>query len=195
MTPGVAYLWPPQGRHEANVGISIQILPSAFYVVTLEDGSWGDYLCQRVAFLDNFSPSLWAQPLIRGGTNAFGTSLKYPYHYSLYSLFFMEIISFLAFGSLFVLAHGHPVYGDQLPLDYVKFPFQSIYRSGNGEGELPSPLWKYRPYYSSVTGDSIFSGITTFAKLPWVQCLTRDRETPFDIAFIGAPFVSPLSIR
>ena len=43
----------------------------------------------------------------------------------------------------------------------------------------------------SVTVDSIFSGITTFAKLPWVQCLSKDRDTAFDIAFVGAPFVSP----
>lgn len=41
-----------------------------------------------------------------------------------------------------------------------------------------------------MTADSIFSGITTFARLPWVQCLTRERDVPFDIAFIGAPFVS-----
>ena len=45
---------------------------------------------------------------------------------------------------------------------------------------------------SSVTADAIFSGITTFARLPWVQCLTRERNIPFDIAFIGVPFVSLL---
>ena len=42
----------------------------------------------------------------------------------------------------------------------------------------------------SVTADAIFSGITTFAKLPWVQCLTKEKDVPFDIAFLGAPFVS-----
>jgi hypothetical protein len=42
-----------------------------------------------------------------------------------------------------------------------------------------------------VTADSIFSGIATFAKLPWVQCLTKEKDVPFDIAFLGAPFVSP----
>ena len=40
-----------------------------------------------------------------------------------------------------------------------------------------------------VTADSIFSGITTFAKLPWVQCLSKDKDESFDIAFLGAPFV------
>lgn len=46
---------------------------------------------------------------------------------------------------------------------------------------------------TAVTADSIFSGITTFAKLPWVQCLGRDRDAAFDIAFIGAPFVSNIA--
>ena len=41
-----------------------------------------------------------------------------------------------------------------------------------------------------VTADAIFSGITTFAKLPWVKCLTKEKDVPFDIAFLGAPFVS-----
>ena len=40
-----------------------------------------------------------------------------------------------------------------------------------------------------MTADSIFSGITTFAKLPWVQCLGKDKTVPFDVAFLGAPFV------
>ncbi|KAG6910637.1 hypothetical protein DXG01_009146 [Tephrocybe rancida] len=42
----------------------------------------------------------------------------------------------------------------------------------------------------AVTADAIFAGITTFAKLPWVQCLTRQRDVPLDIAFLGAPFLS-----
>nr|GAT56560.1 agmatinase [Mycena chlorophos] len=70
-------------------------------------------------------------------------------------------------------AHGDHDHKDQMPLDYVRFPFEPIYRGRNGE----------------VTADAIFSGITTFAKLPWVQCLTRESGIPFDIAFIGAPFV------
>ena len=41
----------------------------------------------------------------------------------------------------------------------------------------------------AVTANSVFSGITTFARLPWVQCLGKDKDTTFDIAFIGAPFV------
>lgn len=45
--------------------------------------------------------------------------------------------------------------------------------------------------FFAVTADSVFSGITTFAKLPWVKCLGKESDVPFDIAFIGAPFVRP----
>jgi hypothetical protein len=42
----------------------------------------------------------------------------------------------------------------------------------------------------SVTAASVFSGISTFAKLPWVDCLgSKGINETFDIAFIGAPFV------
>ena len=30
----------------------------------------------------------------------------------------------------------------------------------------------------------------TFAKLPWVRCLDHGKDESFDIAFVGAPFVS-----
>ncbi|KAF7333833.1 Agmatinase [Mycena venus] len=72
-----------------------------------------------------------------------------------------------------VCANDHPhEHEDQMPLDYVRFPNEAIYHGINGE----------------ITADSIFSRITTFAKLPWVQCLTRENYIPFDIAFIGAPY-------
>jgi hypothetical protein len=39
-----------------------------------------------------------------------------------------------------------------------------------------------------VTG-SQFSGLTTFANLPYVNCLVEeDAESSYDIAFLGAPF-------
>ena len=58
-------------------------------------------------------------------------------------LLLMQIISFvLAFGCLFALARGHPGHEDQLPLNYVKFPLQPIYRGRNGEGKLPSHFQK-----------------------------------------------------
>lgn len=39
-----------------------------------------------------------------------------------------------------------------------------------------------------------FSGISTFAHLPHVKCLTQP-ETPFDIGIIGAPFDTAVSYR
>ncbi|KAF9485570.1 Arginase/deacetylase [Pholiota conissans] len=92
----------------------------------------------------------------------------------------MKLFSIIAFCSLIALNNAHDGHhDDQLPLGYVKYPFQPVYRGNNGE----------------VTADAIFSGITTFARLPWVQCLTRERDTLFDIAFIGAPFDTGTSYR
>lgn len=34
-----------------------------------------------------------------------------------------------------------------------------------------------------------FAGLTTFANLPWVHCLSKDGDVEkYDIAFLGAPF-------
>ncbi|KAI0314699.1 agmatinase [Amylostereum chailletii] len=78
------------------------------------------------------------------------------------------------------LSHdGHFDDEEQMPLDYVRFPYQASMIPGDND----------------VTADSVFSGITTFAKLPWVQCLGKERNVPFDIAFIGAPFDTGTSYR
>ncbi|KAF5344781.1 hypothetical protein D9757_013423, partial [Collybiopsis confluens] len=78
------------------------------------------------------------------------------------------------------VAHEHHHHDDQIPLGYVKFPYEPLtYRTSTGE----------------VTADAIFSGITTFAKLPWVQCLSRQQDVPVDIAFLGAPFDVGTSYR
>jgi len=92
----------------------------------------------------------------------------------------MKLLILSAFTLLLNLVgtKAHDYDSDQIPLEYVKFP-QPIYRGISGE----------------VTGNAIFSGITTFARLPWVQCLTRERNIPFDIAFIGAPFDTGTSYR
>ncbi|KAL0064623.1 hypothetical protein AAF712_008449 [Marasmius tenuissimus] len=63
-----------------------------------------------------------------------------------------------------------------MPLGYVQYPVDFRY---NGE----------------VTADAVFSGITTFAKLPWVQCFGKEKDVPFDIAFLGAPFDTGTSYR
>ncbi|KAI0079476.1 agmatinase [Panus rudis PR-1116 ss-1] len=78
-----------------------------------------------------------------------------------------------------VSAHTEHDHGLQMPLDYVKYPYQAAYFPGDNE----------------VTADSVFSGITTFAKLPWVHCLGKDKDASFDIAFIGAPFDTGTSYR
>ena len=102
----------------------------------------------------------------------------------------------LCFLAGLVIAHeGHD--DPQMPLDYVRYPYQARY-PGDNDGDLRSaPSVVVRgltgTLYHTVTADSIFSGITTFAMLPWVQCLGRDKTTAFDIAFIGAPFVRSFS--
>ncbi|KAI0771106.1 agmatinase [Trametes elegans] len=80
------------------------------------------------------------------------------------------------------VAHDGHDHEGQMPLGYVKYPTQA-------------PQGKYVPGDNDVTADSVFSGITTFAKLPWVQCLGKEWDTSFDIAFIGAPFDTGTSYR
>ncbi|KAG6839943.1 hypothetical protein C0991_010175, partial [Blastosporella zonata] len=87
-------------------------------------------------------------------------------------------MNFLSFAILIVSAvtviraHEHSAEHDQIPLDYIRFPSEP-----------------YRGFDGEVTADAVFAGITTFAKLPWVHCLTRQKNIPVDIAFLGAPFV------
>ena len=79
---------------------------------------------------------------------------------------------------------------DQIPLDYVRFPYQAKLYPGDNDGTLVVTRLCYSVHYPrTVTADSVFSGITTFAKLPWVKCLGKESNVPFDIAFLGAPFV------
>ncbi|KAI9795403.1 MAG: hypothetical protein M1833_007191 [Piccolia ochrophora] len=55
-------------------------------------------------------------------------------------------------------------------------------------------------WYNTLPGDggtqadSVFSGISTFGRLPYFPCLASDSEK-FDIAFIGAPFDTGTSYR
>ncbi|KZV62351.1 agmatinase [Peniophora sp. CONT] len=93
----------------------------------------------------------------------------------------MVHLSLLALATLAVSlcsAHDGPDH-DQVPMDYVRFPYQA----------------KLLPGDNDVTADSVFSGITTFAKLPWVKCLGKESDVPFDIAFLGAPFDTGTSYR
>ncbi|KAJ3475138.1 hypothetical protein NLI96_g12038 [Meripilus lineatus] len=97
------------------------------------------------------------------------------------------------------LSVAHDTHGsdNQMPIGYVKYPYQATYYPGDNDGEfLPvSDTSCSLVTLPAVTADSIFSGITTFAKLPWVQCLGKDKDNTFDIAFIGAPFDTGTSYR
>ena len=56
-------------------------------------------------------------------------------------------------------------------------------------------LWYNRlPGDGGTQADSVFSGITTFGRLPYFPCLASDAEA-FDIAFLGAPFDTGTSDR
>ncbi|KAH7926930.1 agmatinase [Leucogyrophana mollusca] len=88
---------------------------------------------------------------------------------------FLPLLCFVSAITSSVHTHSHE---DRVPLDYAGYPYQAVYPGDN-----------------EVTANSIFSGITTFAKLPWVQCLTKDNDTAFDIAFLGAPFDTGTSYR
>ena len=105
---------------------------------------------------------------------------------------FLALSAFLAVVAVVVRAHDDHDHDTQMPLGYVKYPYQAQYYPGDNEGMPVSPPFARTTLtylFGLVTADSIFSGITTFAKLPWVQCLGKDRNDAFDIAFIGAPFV------
>ncbi|KAJ8494390.1 hypothetical protein ONZ45_g13254 [Pleurotus djamor] len=70
---------------------------------------------------------------------------------------------FLSLFVLAALAHEGDDHDMQIPLDYVRFPQEGVYRTYTGE----------------VTADAVFSGITTFAKLPYVQCAPFDTGTSY----------------
>ncbi|KAF9739075.1 hypothetical protein PMIN06_005322 [Paraphaeosphaeria minitans] len=75
-----------------------------------------------------------------------------------------------------VAAHG--VHEDQSP---ILGPHQSLwYNTLPGDGGRQA--------------DSVFSGISTFGRLPYVQCLSQ-RDVKYDLAFIGAPFDIGTSYR
>ncbi|KAJ9165424.1 Agmatinase 1 [Coniochaeta hoffmannii] len=56
-------------------------------------------------------------------------------------------------------------------------------------------LWYNRlPGDGGTQADSVFSGISTFGRLPYLPCLAS-RDINYDIAFIGAPFDTGTSYR
>ncbi|CAO3686415.1 unnamed protein product [Umbelopsis vinacea] len=69
---------------------------------------------------------------------------------------------------------------------------------GDHELRPQKPILKTEPVPThgdgEVTADAVFSGIGTFAHLPYSQCWAKD-SSDFDIAFIGAPFDTGTSYR
>ncbi|EHY54003.1 hypothetical protein HRR90_005070 [Exophiala dermatitidis] len=75
------------------------------------------------------------------------------------------------------LAHGNHGH-DQTP---ISGPHKSLwYNTLPGDG--------------GTQADSVFSGISTFGRLPYFPCLASDEEK-YDIAFLGAPFDTGTSYR
>jgi agmatinase len=61
-------------------------------------------------------------------------------------------------------------------------------------GPLESVWFNRLPGDGGKQADSVFSGISTFGRLPYKECLV-DEDVKFDIAFIGAPFDTGTSYR
>lgn len=65
----------------------------------------------------------------------------------------------------------------------------------NAQGPHRERLWyNTLPGDGGTQADSVFSGISTFGRLPYYPCLASDAEK-FDIAFLGAPFDTGTSYR
>ncbi|KAK5112045.1 hypothetical protein LTR62_004579 [Meristemomyces frigidus] len=70
----------------------------------------------------------------------------------------------------------------------------------HGDEQKPMPGPHKSLWYNTLPGDggtqadSVFSGISTFGRLPYHPCLASD-DVKYDIAFIGAPFDTGTSYR
>lgn len=78
------------------------------------------------------------------------------------------------------LVNAHSYIGDQKPLSAV--------------GPHSSFWYNRLPGDGGTQADSVFSGISTFGRLPYWPCLASEQES-FDIAFLGAPFDTGTSYR
>ncbi|KAF7552122.1 hypothetical protein G7Z17_g4558 [Cylindrodendrum hubeiense] len=86
--------------------------------------------------------------------------------------------TFLALGWAAVVA-AHAGHDDQEPFS---------------SGPHPSLWYNALPGDGGTQADSVFSGISTFARLPYLPCLSHS-DIKYDIAFIGAPFDTGTSYR
>lgn len=74
----------------------------------------------------------------------------------------------------------------------------AIAHNGHAQKTMSGPhqsLWYNRlPGDGGTQADSVFSGISTFGRLPYQNCL-ENSDASYDIAFIGAPFDTGTSYR
>jgi agmatinase len=95
-----------------------------------------------------------------------------------------------------VAAHGGghsdqvPIQGPHAGLWYNKLPGDG----GTQVGRQKTELKRYDGQLTLSKADSVFSGITTFARLEYFPCLASD-EVKYDIAFIGMISVTRDSSR
>ena len=101
-------------------------------------------------------------------------------------------------------AHGEYEHGSpaQMPLGFTQFPdrhAQSLYykdSAGHVKGHwMPGDDLLPPGGDGETQADAIFSGIGTFAHLPYAECFKEGNDETFDIAFLGLPFDTGTSYR
>lgn len=86
---------------------------------------------------------------------------------------------------------AHSSHGPQSPLSG---PHQSLWYNvipGDGGTQVRHGRRRGSDHLVLITAqqaDSVFSGISTFGRLPYAQCLSPQSDVKYDIAFIGMPF-------
>lgn len=91
---------------------------------------------------------------------------------------------------------AHSSHGPQSP---ISGPHQSLWYStipGDGGTQVRHGKkrgWGYLIIINLQQADSVFSGISTFGRLPYAQCLSPQSDAKYDIAFIGMPSIVPPS--
>lgn len=94
--------------------------------------------------------------------------------------------SLALFGAAVVTAHSS--HGPQSP---ISGPHQSLWYNtipGDGGTQVRHGREHETGHLVLITfpqADSVFSGISTFGRLPYAQCLSPQSDAKYDIAFIG----------
>lgn len=105
--------------------------------------------------------------------------------------------------SLFLAATAAAHSGHDDEQTVIAGPHQSLWYNtlpgdgGTQVGHLHPPKDATSPNKKKTKkqqADSVFSGISTFGRLPYAPCLTH-KDITYDIAFIGAPFDTGTSYR